>query len=123
MDIGSALTGGGSAALVIAIAYAGRLALDWWRESKIPSPTTPATAAVKDAATANALLLSSLREEREETQRLSAEVAELRTQNAHLYQQMRQQRKDYEREVAELRNRLTALTEQVEAFQRKLQQP
>lgn len=120
MDFGTVLTGGGSAALVVAVTYAGRLWLDWWRERNTPPTTTHATAAVADAATANALLLASLHEEREEVQRLSGRVQELETQNALLYERMRDQRREYEREVAGLRRRLDDLTRQVEAFQRSL---
>lgn len=114
------LTGGGIAGILVALAYLGRLALDWIKQ-RHDGPAAKVTAAVTDAEATNAILLSSLREEREEVQRLSHEVAELRTQNGHLYQQMRQQRKDYEREVTELRAQLRALTDRLESFQHRLQ--
>lgn len=114
------LTGGGIAGILVAAAYLGRLALDWLKQ-RHDGPPARTTAAVTDAEATNAILLSSLREEREEVQRLSHEVAELRTQNGHLYQQMRQQRKDYEREVSELRAQLRALTDRLESFQHRLQ--
>ena len=122
MDLSPALTGGGSAALVFALAYVGRLGLDWWRERRT-TPTaagTAATAAVSDAATANALLLASLREEREEVQRLSAEVAEMRTQNAALYQRMREQRAEYEREISALRGQVDDFRRQLDSLQERL---
>ena len=77
------LTGGGIAGILVAIAYLGRLALDWLKQ-RHDGPPARATAAVTDAEATNAILLSSLREEREEVQRLSHEVAELRTPNGHL---------------------------------------
>lgn len=112
------LTTGGVASLIVALGYIGKIGIDWRRGR--PAPGAKSTAAVSDAQTTNAMLLASLREEREEVQRLSAEVAELRTQNASMYQQMRQVRKDYESEVAGLRKQLASLTAQVEAFQIKL---
>ena len=119
MDVGSVLTGGGVAGLMIAAVAVGRLALDWLKE-RSGEPRAERGAAVSDAATTNAMLLASLKEERESAQQLSAEVAELRAQNAALYQAMREQRRDYEREVGELRKQLTALTKQVDAFQQRL---
>ncbi|HET7388367.1 MAG TPA: hypothetical protein VFJ19_17070 [Nocardioidaceae bacterium] len=118
MDVSGILTGGGTAGLIVAVAYVGKIIIDW-RKGR-PAPGAKATAAVADASATNAILLGSLREEREEVQRLSAEVAELRTQNASLYQQMREQRRDYEAEVAGLRKQLQELTSKVEAFQQRL---
>lgn len=119
MDVTSALTGGGAGTLVLALAYG----YQQWaasRRDKRKAPVEATSSAVTDAAAANSLLLASLREEREETQRLSAEVAELRTQNAALYQQMRQQRKDYEREVAGLREQLEAIQTRLGKFESEL---
>ena len=113
------LTGSGIAGLLLGLAYLGRLGLDWLKQRK-DGPRVTTTAAVTDAEATNAILLSSLREEREEVQRLSHEVAELRTQNGHLYQQMREQRKDYEREVASLRTHLREVSDQLDALQQRL---
>ena len=122
MDIASVLTGTGSAALVVAVAYAGRLGLDWWRERRT-TPTAAsraASAAVGDAATANALLLASLHEEREEVQRLSGRVQELETQNALLYERMRDQGREYEREISALRGQVDEFRRQLDSLQERL---
>lgn len=121
MDLNSALTGGGSAAIVVAITYAGRLALDWWQGRTTPPSATPHTAAVADAATANALLLAALHEEREEVQRLSGRVQDLETQNALLYERMRDQRREYEREISALRGQVDGFRRQLDDLQRRLQ--
>lgn len=113
-DAGTLLTGGGTAALIYALTYA----YQQWRASRREDKST--TSAVTDAATANSLLLASLREEREEVQRLSTEVAELRTQNAALYQRMREQRREYEREIAGLREQLDGFRAQLDDMQRRL---
>lgn len=117
--IESVLTGGGAAALVIATAHLGRLVLDWWRERRT-APQTVATSAVTDAAAANSLLLGALKEEREEVQRLSAEVAELRTQNANVYQKMREQRAEYEKEIAALRTQVDEFRKQLDSLHTRL---
>ena len=114
------LTGSGIAGLLLGLAYLARVVLDWLKQ-RGEGPRVKTTAAVTDAEATNAILLSSLREEREEVQRLSHEVAELRTQNGHLYQQMREQRKDYEREVASLRTHLREVSDQLDALQHRLQ--
>ena len=111
MNVDSLLTGGGSAAFVVALAYVGRLVFDWWKERG--AGRSARSTAVTDAAAANAVLLASLKEEREEVQRLSAEVAELRTQNAALYQRQREQRAEFEREIASLRGQLDDLHERL----------
>lgn len=108
------LTGGGAGGLVVATAYA----YQQWRASRREDnaqPRVAATSAITDAATANALLLASLKEEREEVGRLSGRVQELETQNALLYERMRDQRREYEAEIK-------ALRDQVDGFSRKLTQ-
>lgn len=113
------LTGGGAAALVVALAYAGRLGLDAWKE-RHSAPTAATSSAVTDAATANSLLLAALQEERVEVQRLSGEVENLRISNSRLYEQMRAQRQDYERELSELRQQLTEVSDRLAGLQTRL---
>lgn len=113
------LTGGGTAALLIALAYAGRLALDWLKERRTGTSAV-VSSAVTDAATANSLLLAALQEERIEVQRLSGEVENLRLSNAKLYEQMREQRQEYERELAELRKQLGAVSDRLASLQTRL---
>lgn len=110
---------GGWAGLLVSLAYIGRLAFDWWRDRrKAPQERTSAT--VSDAAAANAMLLASLKEEREEVQRLSGEVAELRTQNSVLYQRMRELREQYEREIMQLRGELEEALDRLESLRLRL---
>lgn len=113
------LTGGGAAAFVIAVAYAGRLALDAWKERR-GEPRVATTTAVTDAATANSLLLASLQEERVEVQRLSGRVQELETQNALLYEKIRDQRREYEAEISAMRKQLTDVSDRLLALQKRL---
>jgi len=113
------LTGGGIAGIIVAVVAVGRLTLDWLRQ-RSDGPVKHTTAAVADAEATNAMLLSSLREEREETARLSVRIEDLETQNGQLYQQIRDQRRDYEREVADLRNQLRTVSERLEEFQQRL---
>lgn len=113
------LTGGGSAGLVIAAAYA----YQQWRASRREDHAAPreaTSAAVTDAATANALLLASLREEREEVARLSGRIGDLETQNALLYERMRDQRRDYEREISALREQIDLFRKQLDRLQQRL---
>lgn len=119
MDAGSVLTGGGTAALLVGLAYIGRLGFDWVRDRR-KAPIESRSANVSDAAGVNAMLLASLKEERTEVQRLSEEVAELRTQNSALYQQMRELRREYETEVASLRRQLDEASQRLEGFQMRL---
>jgi predicted nucleic acid-binding Zn-ribbon protein len=70
------VTGGGIGGLALAVVYVGRLTLDWLRERRT-APTETATAAVTDAATANAALVSSLQLLQAENTRLHARVAQL----------------------------------------------
>jgi hypothetical protein len=67
----SLLTGGGIAALLTAIAYVGKMILDWRKAPKVQS------LAVVDAQTANAILSGTLRELRDENKRLVGRVGEL----------------------------------------------
>lgn len=75
------VTGGGLGALALAISYIGRLALDWVRERRT-GPRETTTAAVTDAATANAVLLSTVEALQGENTRLHKRVATLETENA-----------------------------------------
>lgn len=123
MDGTSVLTGGGSAALLLAIVYVGRLALDWWRE-RTGAPRSETIGAVTDATAANSILLASLHETQERELQLSGQVEELRAQNSLLYDQMRKQRRDHDREMASLRieyeGKLAKLQEQVDDFSHQL---
>lgn len=119
IDVPTALTGGGAGTLVLGLGYAYQQVTRSRRE-KLSAPVEATSSAVTDAAAANSLLLASLKEEREETQRLSAEVAELRTQNAHLYQQMREQRREYEKEIAILRSELGQWQSRLSALESRL---
>lgn len=65
----SLVTGGGAAAILISVAYMGRLGLDWWRERR-KGPSV-----VGDAATVNAMLVTSLEGLQKENGRLVARVA------------------------------------------------
>lgn len=119
IDAATILTGGGLAALIYALGYAYRQ----WRASRREDEAAPhvaATSAVTDAATANSLLLASLREEREEVARLSGRIGDLETQNALLYERLREQRREYEREIVGLRNQINGLSRQLDALQQKL---
>lgn len=113
------LTGGGTGGMVVALAFA----YQQYQASRRDKRTAPAeanSAAVTDAAAANSLLLASLREEREETQRLSGRIEDLETQNALLYERMRDQRREYEREIAQLRRQVDSVQDQLSQFETKL---
>lgn len=118
-DATTLLTGGGIAGIVMASVYMGRLGLDWW-STKTAQPRVRSSAAVNDAAAANALLLTALREEREEVQRLSQRVNTVEAENARLYDERRQIRLAYESEIQELRGELNALNDRLESFQQKV---
>ena len=129
-DAGAVVTGGSSVALGWLVYYLAKLFLDW-RKTHNDTDQKTAEKRSNDSAWLIEELRASLKEEREDNQANSAEIAELRAQNSHLYQQMREQRSsyeseirklrsDYERTVAQLREQLQDLTTQVEAFQQRL---
>lgn len=65
------LTGGGIASLLVALAYVGKMILDWRKAPKKVS------LAVVDAQTANAILTGTLKSVQEENARQSRRIAEL----------------------------------------------
>lgn len=76
MDVASLLTGSGAAALIIALVYAGRLGLDWLREKRA-APVARTTAAVTDAAAANAVLVQTVETLQAETSRQARKIRHL----------------------------------------------
>lgn len=123
IDPSTALTGGGAASLVLAVAYGLKQAADWW-QTRDASERGDKTAAVTDAGAANALILASLRDAQEREAQLSGQVEELRAQNSRLYETMRQQRKDHDREMAAMRaeyeTEISELRKQVDDFSERL---
>lgn len=120
IDAGALITGGGSASLILAVVYAWQQ----WQKSRADRRAEPrhaVSAAVTDAATANSLLLASLKEEREEVARLSGRVGDLETQNALLYERIRDQRREYEAEIAKLRKQVEGFTRQLSDLQLRIQ--
>lgn len=81
MDIAQVLTGGGSAGLVIAIAYALKLLLDWLKEDRAGRHTESMTT-VTNAQTANAVILKSLEAMERENARMRSRVVSLETELA-----------------------------------------
>ena len=75
------VTGGGIGGLALAIVYVGRLTLDWLRERR-KGPVENTSAAVTDAATANAVLLSTIESLQSKNARLWTRVGSLETENA-----------------------------------------
>lgn len=75
------VTGGGLGGIALAVVYVGRLTLDWLRERR-KAPVETSTAAVTDAATANAVLLSTLESVQGENKRLQGRVKTLEDENA-----------------------------------------
>lgn len=115
------LTGGGAGGLIVALAYTYRQIVASRRERRV-EPTEQHTAAMTNAETANTMLLSALREEREEVTRLSGRVQQLEDQNATLYERLREQRQAYEREIESLKSQLTEFAAQLEDLQTRLRE-
>lgn len=112
------LTSGGITGLLVVAVYLGRLLLDWRKTKDDARATMPR--AIADAETANALLLSALKEEREDNRRLAGQVEELQVQNSLLWDRLRAQRREYEAEVSELRAQLSDFQQRLEDFQRRI---
>lgn len=81
MDAGSLIAGGGAAALIIALVYVGRLGLDWLREKR-SAPVAKTTAAVTDAAAANAVLVQTVETLQAETSRQARKIKHLEDEAA-----------------------------------------
>lgn len=116
--IETVLTGGGLAGLIIAVGYAGKQAVDFYREhnASAGSPSQEVT----DAVATNAMLVTALKEERTEVQRLSDRVNDLEQQNIGLYDKMRIQREHYEAELQELRGQLKHVSDRLQEMQERL---
>ncbi|MCW2543122.1 MAG: hypothetical protein JWM40_674 [Frankiales bacterium] len=110
MNADQVLAGGGVAGLVIAVSYIGRLVLDWFKEKRSGDVVEKSTS-VTDAATANAVILQSLKALGEENVRLQKKVGHLESESAA---------KD--RKISELNDRLGTAQEQIQSIADELAQ-
>lgn len=84
------LASGGVIGLILALAYIGRLLLDWIKERKTDKTVgvtvgiAEKTAAMSDASTVNAMILSSLEAVTDENGRLRSRVESSEAENARL---------------------------------------
>lgn len=104
------LAGGGIAGLTIAISYIGRLVLDWVKEKRDGEVVEKSTS-VTDAATANAVIIQSLKALGEENSRLQRKVGHLEQESAV---------KD--ELIADLGKRLTQAQQQIQSIADELAQ-
>lgn len=105
------VTGGGLGGIALAVVYVGRLTLDWLRERR-KGPVETSTAAVTDAATANAVLLSTVEALQKENGRLNRRVESLETENA---------RKDAK--LTELEGRLSSIAAELAELRGSSERP
>lgn len=105
-------TGAGLTGAVSAVGYAIKMAWDARQERK--AKALAPSGAVTDAATTSTILLSALKDEREETARLSDEVESLRKENRELYQQLQAERREYEKEIQQLKSELMDMTNRLD---------
>ena len=103
-DVSPYITGGGVSALIMALAYAGRQAMDWWRERNTEK-RAGGTVQVTDAATANAVLVQTMKLLQHENTRLQVRVRDLEAQD---------RLKD--EKIAELEGRLAAIAVELRAL-------
>jgi chromosome segregation ATPase len=119
-DISTITAVGGVGGALASGAYALKMLVEARVEARKNSADMRSTP-VSDAATANAILLSALQEERAETQRLSRRVDELQEDNAELHAQIARQRRDYEAEIRELRGQIAEFAAKLENLQMRIQ--
>lgn len=114
---------GGPVALIlagaVALKYIAEGLLAWRRSTREGGPT-PHVASPTDAATTNAMLLDSLRQERAESARKDSRIDELTAENDELHTQIYDQRRTYEHEISQLRSKLQDISLQLEALQQRI---
>lgn len=103
MDLGGVLTGGGTAGLIVAVAYAVKMFLDF--RAKRPTAGTHATTAVTNAETANAILGKTL-------ERLEAENGRMARKIRHLEEEAEVK----DRKIDELEQRLNDIAAELSAL-------
>lgn len=114
---------GGPVALILAGSFALKYIVEgvmaWQRSSREGGPK-PTVAQPTDAATTNAMLLDSLRQERAEGARKDARIDELTEENDDLRAQIFTQQRTYEHEISQLRSKLQDISLQLEALQQRI---
>lgn len=110
MTTDSLVAGGGVAGLIIAVAYIGRLGLDWFKEKRSGDVIEKSTS-VTDAATANAVILQTVKALGEENARLQKKVLHLERES---------QSKDSK--ISELNDRLGRAQVQIQSIADELAQ-
>lgn len=115
------LSKGGPTAIAVAIFVCVRWLFDA-RTASRKGASEEASSSTNDLATANALLMSSLKSEREEVSKLRVENDGLRKERDDLTDELFDTRRDYEAQLEVIRRQLAGMTLKVDALQAALKQ-
>lgn len=110
---------GGYIAAIVAVAVALRYGAQAWRTWR-RSGRDGREVTMSDAATTNALLLATLRDERAESRAKDDRIDQLEAEIGELRRQMFAQQREYEQEISEQRDRLGEMSRQLAAMTQQL---